>query len=119
MMESAKPRKQRKRTKDAPLHKRQKRIAARLNKKLSEEYKKRSASIRKDDKVKVMRGKNKGKEGKVTGIDLKRYKITVDGIIRKKPDGKEIGVAIAPSNVMITELNLSDEKRKKSLERKM
>jgi len=38
-------------------------------------------------------------------------------VVVKKPTGKEKSIPIHPSNVMITELKLTDEKRKKSIGR--
>jgi len=100
-----------------PLHKRQKVMAAHLSETLSAQYKRRSLPIRKGDRVKIMRGTNAGKEGKVTAVNLKDYTICVEGIVRKKPDGKEYPIPLQHSKVMITELELSDERRTKAISR--
>ncbi len=110
---SKQPRKQRKYRYNAPLHIRQKLVSAHLSKKLREELGVRSAPVRKDDTVKIMRGKFKGKEGKVTKVDLKKLKIYIDVAKRKKVSGKEVQVPIDPSNVMIVDLNREDKKRLK------
>ncbi|MCD6434761.1 MAG: 50S ribosomal protein L24 [Candidatus Diapherotrites archaeon] len=116
---SSKPRKQRKAVIEAPLHKRQKLMHANLSKELRKELGKRSFGVRKGDKVKIMRGTYKGKEGKITAVDLKKRKIFIEGIVRKKVDGREIPVGIDPSNVQIIELERSDEKRFKRLKLKV
>ena len=92
-------------------------MSARLSDELRKTIKKRNVPVIKGDKVNIMRGEYYGKEGKVMMIDYKYYKIGVDGIVVKKPNGKEKLIPIHPSNVMITELKLTDEKRKKSIGR--
>lgn len=116
-VKSEKPRKKRKFLYNAPLHLRHKLMAGHLSKELREKYNRRSLPIRKNDIVKVMRGKYKGKEGKVVKVDLKKYKIYIEGIRVKKANGKEVFVPIHPSNCMITDLYLEDRFRLKVLER--
>jgi large subunit ribosomal protein L24 len=65
-----------------------------------------------------MRGQFKGKTGKVEKVILSRRKVYIENIYLLKKDGKRTQYAIHPSNLMITELNLEDKKRSKSLERK-
>ncbi|MFH0832675.1 MAG: 50S ribosomal protein L24 [Candidatus Aenigmatarchaeota archaeon] len=115
---STQPRKQRKYRYNAPMHIRQKLVSAHLDKKLRDEYKKRSISLRKGDEVMVMRGEFRKKTGTVARIDLKRLKIFVDGIKKKKVSGQEVDAALEPSNVKIIKLNLDDKMRKKILLRK-
>lgn len=115
---SAQPRKQRKFRRNAPLHKRQKIVAAPLSKELKEKYNRRSMPVRKKDIVKVMRGNFKDITGEVLRVDLNKYKIYVDGAKIAKSDGTEVERAIDPSNVIITDLFLEDKKRRKVLERK-
>ncbi len=116
---SKKPRKQRKFLYEAPLHMRRKMMAAHLSKELREKYKTRSLPVRKGDEVEIMRGEFKKKRGKVTKVDLKKYKVYVEGITRKRTDGTERLVPIHPSNLKIINLNLEDKRRVKILERKM
>ena len=115
---SKKPKKQRKYRYNAPSHIKHKFLGAHLSKELIKKYNKRSIQVRKDDKVKIMRGKYKGKEEKVAKVLVKKSKIYIENIQITKLDGTKIFVPITPSNVMITELNLTDKKRKKILERK-
>ncbi len=114
-----KPGKQRKKIEELPKHARRKQMSARLSKELSEKYKRRNFRIRKGDRVRIMRGKHKGKEAKVTKVLLKDYKVLLEGITYKKKDGTEKQVPISPSNLMIIELDLSDKRRVEALERKI
>ncbi len=114
---SKSPRKQRKYEANAPLHLRRKFLSINLSRELRKKYGTRNVVVRTGDKVKVLRGKFKGKEGKVLRVDLKKIRVFVEGITRKKVDGTEVQVPLHPSNLQIVELNLEDEKRfKKSKE---
>jgi large subunit ribosomal protein L24 len=115
---SKKPRKQRKFLFKAPLHLRRKMLAAHLSKELREKYKRRSLPVRVGDEVEIMRGEFKKKRGKIVKVDLKKYKVYVEGITRKTSTGTEKLVPIHPSNVRIINLNLADKWRVKILERK-
>lgn len=114
---SKQPRKQRKAIYEAPLHKRQKLMAAHLSKELREKFGKRSIPVRKGDEVKVMRGDFKGKKGKVVKVDLKKLRVYVDSVTRKKSTGEEVKVPLHPSNLMIINADMSDKKRVKIIER--
>lgn len=63
--------------------------------------KRRSIQAKKLDKVKVMRGDYKGKEGKIAKIDLSRMKVYVEGIVAKTAKGVEKLVALEPSKLML------------------
>lgn len=115
---SANPRKQRKYVYNAPLHIRKKLLKVHLSKDLREKHSKRSLLVRTGDTVKALTGSFKGKTGKVTKVSYSGLKVYVDAFKVTKADGKEVQVAIHPSNIQIEELDLSDEKRKASLERK-
>jgi large subunit ribosomal protein L24 len=115
---SKKPKKQRKFLHQAPLHLRRKMLAAHLSKELREKYKRRSMPVRKGDEVQVMRGKFKGKTGKISRVNLKKYKVYIEGIKKKRTVGTEYQVPFHPSKLRIISLNLVDKKRIKILERK-
>lgn len=115
---SKQPRKQRRALFNAPLHARQKLVGAPLSPELREKYGIRTLPVRKGDKVKIMRGDFKGHIGKVVKVDLKRVRIFIEGVTIKRSDGTPVFRPIHPSNVMIVELDLSDEWRKKIIERK-
>ncbi len=102
---------------NAPMHRLSKLMSAYLSPELREKYNRRSFPIRVGDKVKVVKGEFKGVEGKVTGVDRKRQMISVENVTIKKADGTTVQRPIHVSNVMITELSLDDEHRKKALVR--
>jgi large subunit ribosomal protein L24 len=114
-----KPTKQRKMIYQAPDHVRHKLLAAHLSPELRASHLIRSLPVRTGDTVRVMRGDHKSVEGKITRVDLKKYRIYVEGLTREKVDGTTIFVPIHASKVMITRLNLDDKWRKEILETKL
>ncbi len=115
---SSKPRKQRKFLYTAPLHLRREILSAHLSKELREKYKRRALTLRKGDEIQIMRGKFKGKTGKVARVNYKKYRVYVEGITRKRTVGTEAQVSLHPSKLKIVNLNLDDKMRQKILERK-
>ena len=105
------PRKQRRFLFKAPLHVRQKMMAAPLSPELRKELGYRSLPVRTGDTVKILRGKFRGHVGKVAGVSLKKLRIYVEGATIKKSDGKEVPYPIHPSKVMIVDVDRSDERR--------
>jgi len=112
------PRKQRKRLYNAPAHLRHRFMAAPLSQELISSKGVKALPVRKGDTVRVMRGDHKGFEGKVSRIDLKRYRIFIEGLTREKVDGTNIFVSVHPSKVVIRNLKLDDKWRKEIFERK-
>lgn len=78
----------------------------------------KSIPVRKGDTVRVMRGDRKGFEGKISKVDLKNYRLYIEGLTREKVDGTTIFIPLHPSKVMIKNLNLDDKWRKETVERK-
>jgi len=113
-----KPTKQRKMLYQAPDHIRYRLFAAPLSPELRASHGVKTLPVRSGDSVRIMRGDQKGFEGKIARIDRKKYRIYVEGLTREKVDGTTIFVPMHPSKVMITRLNLDDKWRKKILERK-
>ena len=74
-------------------------------------------NLRTGDKIKVLKGSFKKKEGKIERIDRKRNKVYITGIELVKKDGSKALQSIEPSNLMIIELNLDDKKRKVKVEK--
>jgi len=109
---STQPRKQRKYLANAPLHIKRKMLSVNLSKELRKKHEKRNIPVKKGDVVKIMRGKFKKKQGKVTSVNFKALKIFVEGIQAKKIDGSKVNVPLRASNLQIIELNLDDNKRK-------
>jgi len=115
---STKKSKQRKYKYNAPLHLKQKMLHVHLSSLLRQKYGLRNIQLRTGDKVKVLRGQYKKKEGKVSKINLKREKIYVTGVEYLKKDGTKLPFALSPSHLIIQELELSDKLRKAKLESK-
>lgn len=112
------PRKQRKMLHNAPAHLRHKLMAASLSPQLAASKSVKTLPVRKGDTVRIMRGDNKGFEGKISRVDLKNYRIYLEGLTREKVDGTAIFLPVHPSKVMIKNLNLSDKWRKAIVDRK-
>ncbi len=112
---SKQPRKQRKYRANALISLKKKFISVNLNKELRKKHGRRNIPVRKGDVVTVMRGKFKGKKGKVTIVKIKTSKVAVENIQVKKLDGSKANVMMQPSNLQIVELNLDDQKRMKKL----
>ncbi|KAL3960367.1 hypothetical protein ACCO45_005484 [Purpureocillium lilacinum] len=70
----------------------------------------RSIPIRKDDEVTIVRGSNKGREGKVTSVYRLKYVIHVERITRDKASGQSVPLGLHPSNVVITKLKLDKDR---------
>ena len=115
---SRKPSKQRKYRLKAPIHIKSNLVNAHLSKDLRKRYGKRSATVRRGDKVKILRGQFKKQEGKIEKVDLKNTRVFVAGVELTRRDGTKKQLALHPSNLMITELNMDDKFRQKSIERK-
>ena len=115
---SKQPRKQRKYRVNAPLHIKHKFMGTHLCAELRKKHNKRAVAVRKEDKVKIMRGQFKGHVGKVDRVDVKREKAYVRGVEITKKDGTKAFLPTHPSNLMILELDLKDKKRVAALKRK-
>jgi large subunit ribosomal protein L24 len=88
-------------------------MGATLDKALRTKHGMRGTGIRKGDEVKVMRGKFRGKQGKVGSVDVKRTRIQIDGVQRAKMGGEKVETWFHPSNVKIIVLNVEDSRRLK------
>lgn len=108
---SKQPRKQRKYRANAPLHVKKKFVSVNLSKELKKKHEKRNISVKTGDTVKVMRGKFKGKQGKITKVMLKISKVIIDGIQATKQDGSKVSIKMQPSNLQIMTLDMEGNKR--------
>lgn len=115
---SIRPNKQRKYKFNAPLHVKQSLLGVHLSSELRKKYSLRNITVRKGDKVKILRGQYKKKSGKVNKVLLKNQKVYVEGIEITKKDGNKVQVPLHPSNLMITELDMTDKYRKAKIEKK-
>ena len=111
---SKQPRKQRKALYNAPAHARGKHLSASLSKDLRAKVGKRSLPLRTGDKVSVVRGDFKGHEGEVLSVDYNSYKVTVEEVTLSKPDGTATFLPVDPSNLVIIDADLDDDRRIKN-----
>ena len=111
---SIQPRKQRKALYNAPAHARGKHLSAALSKDLRAQLGKRSLPIRTGDKVSVVRGDFKGHEGEVLSVDYTSYKVTIEDVTLSKPDGTATFLPVDPSNLVIIDADLKDDRRIKN-----
>ena len=103
-------RKSRKAHFDAPSSVRRKIMSTTLAKELREKYSARSLPIRKNDEVKVTRGKYKGREGKVVQVYRAKYVIHIERLTIEKSSGATVPVGIHPSNCVITSIHLDNDR---------
>ena len=61
--------------------------------------------------MQIVRGKFKGREGKVTSVYRKKFVIHVERVTRDKANGAPVPIGIDASNVVITKLK-ADKDRK-------
>ncbi|TFK30145.1 ribosomal protein L24 [Coprinopsis marcescibilis] len=92
-------------------------MSSALSKELRAKHNTRSLPIRKDDEVRITRGKYKGREGKVVQVYRKKWVIHVERVQRDKSNGASAPIGIHPSNVVITTIKL-DKDRRAILDRK-
>src|SRR3989344_23595 len=102
---SSKPRKQRKYVVYLPLHLRKKLMSAHLSKDLREKHNRRNIPVRVGDKVRIMRGEFRKREGAIERVNRKTSRIYIAGVERSKKDGTKAKVPLHPSNVLVVELN--------------
>ena len=101
----------------APSHVRRLIMSSRLCKDLRAKHDVRAMPIRKGDDVKVLRGKFKGKEGKVEKVYRLRWCIHIDKCQKEKSNSSSVAVPIHSSNVEILKLKTTKH-RTEILERK-
>ncbi|PGH16479.1 ribosomal protein L24 [Polytolypa hystricis UAMH7299] len=109
-------RKSRKAHFSAPSSERRVIMSAPLSKELREKHNVRSIPIRKDDEVTIVRGSNKGREGKVTSVYRLKYVVHIERVNREKSNGQSVPLGIHPSKVIVTKLKI-DKDRESILER--
>jgi large subunit ribosomal protein L24 len=110
------PRKQRTRQRRAPLHEKQDQVRAHLSEDLREEYGTRSVRVNVGDTVEVQRGDFAGETGEVATVDLKKAVVHVEGVTLEKADGEEVPRPLDASNLLVTKLDLEDDRREERLE---
>ena len=113
---STQVRKQRKYRYNAPLHVRQRFVAAPLAEVLRKKYGKRTVQVRKGDTVTILRGQFRGHKGKVEQVDLKHSRLSIEGVQLVKRDGTKVSYPTHASKVRVDELVLEDKRRKAMFE---
>jgi large subunit ribosomal protein L24 len=95
------------------LHRRKSRLHVHLSKELRKalKSKKRSILARKGDTVKIMRGPEKGKEAKIGDVNVLRRIVFLEGIVVKNSRGREVPLAIQPSNLLLLSLEATKERK--------
>ncbi|MCX8166609.1 MAG: 50S ribosomal protein L24 [Candidatus Micrarchaeota archaeon] len=116
---SSKPRKQRKFLKRGYLHLLRKNLVLHISKKLREklQLKEKRILAKSGLKVRVVKGKNKGREGSVARVSIKKQKIYIEGLSHRNARGREKLVAISPYNVEIIDEKINDFIKGKKLVR--
>lgn len=113
-MKTKQPRKQRKAQFNAPWHRRRRMMSSHLSEDYLADRKRklpRAVPVRKGDVVKILRGDDAGKEGKVATVDYRDLRIEIEGITHAKSDGTQVAKPIHPSNVIIVKLDETDPRR--------
>ena len=114
---ASKRRAQRKLQLGAPSSIKRRLMSCHLSKTLRAEHKLRALPIKRGDEVKILKGKSKGKSGKVVQVYRRRNVIHVDKIQREKQNGQTVFCPIRPSYCVIEKL-LNNKDRKKTIERR-
>ena len=92
-------------------------MSAPLSKELQTTHGIKRLPIRRDDEVKIVRGKYPDRTGRVTDVCLRSMHIHIDQLnVENRPNGS-VPIPIHPSNVVITKLKL-DNYRKALIEKK-
>ena len=113
---ASKRRSQRKRQLGAPSSIKRRLMSCHLVKTLRDQYKIRSLPIKRGDEVKILKGKSKGKSGKVVQVYRKRNCIYVDKVQREKQNGQTVFLPIKPCYCVVEKL-LINKDRTKTIER--
>jgi large subunit ribosomal protein L26e len=114
---ASKRRTQRKLQLGAPSSVKRKLMSSHLSKSLRDQYKIRSLPIKRGDEVKILKGKGKGKTGKVVQVYSKRNVIYVDKVQRDKQNGQTVFLPIKPFYCLIEKL-LINKDRTKTIEKR-
>lgn len=116
---SKQPRKQRKYNYTAIKHEAHKLMSANLSPELRSSKGFRSLPVKVGDTVTIMRGKYKGRSGKINKVIPQKQRVYVDKIMRGKTDKTEIPIPLHPSNLMITKYITKDRLRMELINRRI
>ncbi|MFH1785043.1 MAG: 50S ribosomal protein L24 [Candidatus Micrarchaeota archaeon] len=104
---------ERKRFYTEKLHKKKNRLHVHLSKELRSKLKvkKRALLVRKGDTVRIMRGPGKGKEAKIGNVSVVKKLVFLEGIVATTAKGKEVPLAVQPSNILLISLESTPERK--------
>jgi len=88
-------------------------MSSRIEKNFRKNYNIKTIPLRKGDEVKIMRGAQKGKIGKIVQSSRKRMIIYISNATYKKKNGEDAYQPIHPSNVQVQKLILTTERKQK------
>jgi large subunit ribosomal protein L24 len=112
---STQPRKQRRVSFNASSFDRHRQMTVALSRELRGRYKRRALPLRKGDTVRIISGSFAGREERVSKVDLRTLRVTLDNVTTKKVDQKLKPLPIRSSHLILTRLNLADPWRRKIL----
>ncbi len=105
------PGKQRLKIYKGKLHTKRKLLVCPIDKSLQKQHGIKRISVRKGDSVKIIVGSYKGKTGKVEKVDYTKSKVFIKEIKIKNIKGQEKMIPFVASNLLITDIVLSDLRR--------
>ena len=114
---ASKRRAQRKLQLSAPSSIKRRLMSCHLNKSLRAQYKIRCLPVKRGDEVKILKGKSRGKTGKVVQVYRKRNVIYVDKINREKQNGQTTFLPIKPCHCILEKI-IANKDRTKTIERR-
>jgi large subunit ribosomal protein L24 len=112
---SIQPRKQRRASFQASSFDRHRQVSVSLSRELRGRYKRRALPLRKGDTVRIISGSFKGREERVSKVDMRTLRVTLDNVTIKKVDQKLKPLPIVANHLILTRLNLADPWRRKIL----
>jgi large subunit ribosomal protein L24 len=112
---SSQPRKQRRAGFHASPFHRHRQMTISLSRDLRGRYKRRALPVRKGDTVRIISGSFKGREERVSKVDMRSLRVTLDNVTIKKVDQKLKPLPIRSSHLILTRLNLADPWRREIL----
>ncbi len=112
---SEQPRKQRRTQFRAASFERHRQLTVSLSRDLRGKYHRRALPLRKGDTVRIISGSFKGREERVSKVDVGTLHVTLDNVTIKKVDQKLKPLPIRSNHLILTRLNLADPWRRRIL----
>jgi ribosomal protein uL24 len=104
---------ERKRFYKARLHEKTRRMHVHLSKELRAKLKRkrRAVLVREGDRVKIVRGPDRGKTVKVAKVSHLSLKVYCEGVVLRTAKGREVLRALQPSNLVLVGLEQTKERK--------